>query len=217
MQKSTIVVGLVLMCTLLAYLDYTVNNYGQFSETEEQTIDDNTSASEIFSQPETSVLSTHNNSASIIQQPLQKVPGESSSLIGMIKNKSNLNLQIKQADIADSIFRLIPLEAIPFVTEQTIMEIGLTGGTFFAYELKTEHKKANLSYQVLKDTAFTLKKPSYEVNVTDKYGNGSFFINSSTSPDTALLTVLINEQDGILAFEYSKSLHSFIEQILNLF
>lgn len=217
MQKSTIVVGLVLMCTLLAYLDYTVNNYGQFSESSENVIDQNDNSSAVSPQPEPPENNASNNNASIIHQPVQKIAENASSIIGMIKNKSNLGLQIKQADVADSIFRLIPLEAIPFVTEQTIMEIALPSGTFFAYELKTEHKKANLSYQVLKDTAFTLKKPSYEVNVTDKYGNGSFYINSSTSPDTALLTVLFNDQDGILAFEYSKSLHSSIEQILNLF
>lgn len=222
MKKEVLATIIVLICFAFAYTDYSLNNYEEsfriWQRNEEASKDftDNNQG-EIFVAPipDTNPLLLPENSTS--ENPFRNSAPQIITpppLNTAIQNQS-IDVTIQSEKVVTTLASILPESAIPFTQSLTHFEVQNPNADFHIYQIAAEAKKSPLSYQSIQDNIRNLGDENYTVNITNAFGNASFYINSQSEADTAFLVVLLQESDYVYLFKYPKSIHSDIEKIIN--
>lgn len=212
MTRAQIFIAVACISVMFAGADYLLNDYGSYFGA--SSIPSPNSKEDVLSSsvvpPKVEKLPTSSPT------PPPKIVSPSKPSFSAIIEAAKTPFIVTNVSSPQTLFQLIPLEAIPFVSEGKTYHLGLESLQLVVSELLIESKKAELAYQVVQDTALTLKKTTFNVNITNKYGDASFYLNNKDRSDTAFLVVLYKGINIVYLFEYPKTLHDSVRQIISL-
>lgn len=216
MNAKVLSLAIFLICSVFVYTDYSVNGYEEYLTEMENSKQSSDEAISVSPSITASALPKEAPALKETITPQENANmAQNDQLLVQIFSKNNLKINIIKTSEADTFFSLVSASAIPFIEKGIIYSLIHENVPFRIHELKIQPTKAVFTYQVIQDTFLMLKKPTYAVNITNKYGDASFYLNDKTKNDAAFLVILFKKIDYIYLFEYPKNVHSAIETLIN--
>lgn len=128
-------------------------------------------------------------------------------------------LEVNRSNEAQNLFEKIDLSKLEIVkkTNAIVFKQG-TQNFFILYLFDFEKTLSSVNYLTLKDVfqEIASNENDLNINTTDEYGNGSFYINKAGNEIVSL--IILTAEEDVVGIEYSKELKENVVPILkNIF
>jgi hypothetical protein len=220
-QPSLITVFLFAIAVVVGveyfYDDFVATEANVSDEQHTQDTQANTFGEEALNSPLSLDLSAGEDlgdSASTEQPVAKSLQAKANIAFDMVGRAGFKNVTLQRIPFSGIMFERIDLrdfKSVPVVKQNLLQNNKTVIATFYEFHAKTT-PLANEIYSFIKDRA--AGPIEAEINETNDYGSGSFFVNYSDKKNDTFL--IVKASTSVYAYSYPKGSHSLIESLIKL-